>query len=177
MVPSTFILLFFTCFKLISTHAFLTPPLSWPYHPSPLASRLEASSSPASSSSSISYNNVILYDGVCNFCNAWVDILLRVDRKNKFRFAALQSRVGMELLEGVGKEKDDISSVMLIKENQTGTLTGYQKSDCIVEVIKELGIPATGVVASGLSRALPRGVKDGMYDAVARNRYNFLGKR
>jgi hypothetical protein len=74
-----------------------------------------------------SYDNVILYDGVCNFCNAWVDILLQVDTKKVFRFAALQSATGMKCLEGVGKERDDISSVMLIKESRDGSLKGYQK--------------------------------------------------
>ncbi|GMI26035.1 hypothetical protein TrCOL_g4615 [Triparma columacea] len=124
-----------------------------------------------------SYDNVILYDGVCNFCNAWVDILLQVDTKKVFRFAALQSATGMKCLEGVGKERDDISSVMLIKESRDGSLKGYQKSDCIVEVVKELGIPGTGFVASVISSAMPRRVKDGLYNTVARNRYNFMGKR
>ena len=60
---------------------------------------------------------MILYDGVCNFCNAWVDILLKIDGGSipKFRFAALQSGVGMKLLEGIGKDANDISSVVLIK--------------------------------------------------------------
>ncbi|GMH46948.1 hypothetical protein TrRE_jg3681 [Triparma retinervis] len=143
---------------------------------SPKASSVRCSATDSPSLSS-NYDNVILYDGVCNFCNAWVDILLQIDTKKRFRFAALQSDTGKKCLEGVGKERDDISSVMLIKSRGGGSLEGYEKSDCIVEVVKELGIPGTGFVASTLAAAMPRPVKDGLYDTVARNRYNFMGKR
>ena len=40
-------------------------------------------------------SNVILFDGVCNFCNAWVDLLLRLDTEKKFKLCALQSENGM----------------------------------------------------------------------------------
>ena len=40
-------------------------------------------------------NNIILFDGVCNFCNAWVDLLLRLDTEKKFKLCALQSENGM----------------------------------------------------------------------------------
>ena len=39
--------------------------------------------------------NVILFDGVCNFCNTWVDLLLRLDTEGKFKLCALQSENGM----------------------------------------------------------------------------------
>jgi predicted DCC family thiol-disulfide oxidoreductase YuxK len=69
------------------------------------------------SSSSISIKkNIVLYDGVCNFCNKWVDILLKLDSQKQFTFSALQSDKGKELLEAIGKNKNDISSVVFIKE-------------------------------------------------------------
>jgi predicted DCC family thiol-disulfide oxidoreductase YuxK len=96
-------------------------------------------------------SNVILYDGVCNFCNTWVDIMLRLDNDKKFKFCALQSSKGRELLTKIGRNADDISTVVLIK----------------------LGF----YIVSILGSLLPGFLRDGMYDTVAANRYRILGKR
>jgi len=116
--------------------------------------------------------NVILFDGVCNFCNTWVDILLRIDRNKKFKFAPLQSEVGKKLLTSIGKEADDISSVLLVKDD----LTYYDKSRCVIQVLEELG-PLAGTFSKIVEKTVPTGLRDGIYDTVAENRYNFLGKR
>ena len=134
----------------------------------------------ASSAENMNFDNVILYDGVCNFCNTWVDIILKIDFQKKFRYAALQSDAGGKLLEQIGKEKDDISSVVLVKQVKGGdenAYKGYFKSSCVTEVIKELNLPALSPAAVLLSNVLPLGLKDVAYETVARNRYNFLGKR
>ena len=117
-------------------------------------------------------NDVILYDGVCNFCNTWVDLLLRIDVQKKFRFAPLQSTVGQELLVSIGKEEDDISSVVLIK----GTGESFDKSRCVLKVVEELG-PVAMVASRAALRLVPEGIRDGIYDTVAENRYNLMGKR
>merc|ERR1719491_1195345 len=81
-------------------------------------------------------DNIILFDGICNFCNTWVDILLRLDSNTqKFVFTPLQSNVGKHLLISIGKESDDISSVLLIKIDGEY----YDKSDCVLQVVKEIG--------------------------------------
>lgn len=116
--------------------------------------------------------NVILFDGVCNFCNAWVDILLRLDINEKFKFAPLQSDIGKELLVAIGKEADDISSVVLVKED----LKYYDKSSCVLQVVEELG-PLAGVFSKAAEAVVPLQIRDSIYETVAENRYNFLGKR
>ena len=63
----------------------------------------------------------ILYDGVCNFCNSWVDLILKLDAKKQFSFCALQSERGQSILEKVGKEKGDISSVVYVRDLGTST--------------------------------------------------------
>ena len=113
--------IFFVCLSI-----FITADSFQPHSQSPKASSVRCSATDSPSLSS-NYDNVILYDGVCNFCNAWVDILLQIDTKKRFRFAALQSDTGKKCLEGVGKERDDISSVMLIKSRGGGSLEGYEK--------------------------------------------------
>lgn len=116
--------------------------------------------------------NVILYDGICNFCNQWVDILLRFDFQKKFRFAPLQSQTGQSLLVKIGKEADDISSVVLVK--QDGIY--FDKSNCVLQVVEELG-PGANVLAMAARQIVPIGFRDSIYDMVATNRYNLMGKR
>jgi len=118
-------------------------------------------------------NDVILYDGVCNFCNTWVDLLLRIDLQQKFKFAPLQSKVGRQLLVSIGKEADDISSVILVK---AGGKESYDKSRCVLKVVEELG-PLAKVASKTALNIVPTELRDSIYDTVAENRYNFLGKR
>ena len=119
-------------------------------------------------------DNVILFDGICNFCNTWVDILLRLDRQAKFRFAPLQSNVGQELLVQIGKEADDISSVVLVKNDGRY----FDKSLCVLQVLEEVGpLPLTQPLANLARNLIQRNIRDGLYDIVAENRYNLMGKR
>jgi predicted DCC family thiol-disulfide oxidoreductase YuxK len=115
---------------------------------------------------------VILFDGVCNFCNAWVDVLIKLDKEGQFKFAALQSETGKRLLTAIGKEEDDISSVVLVRPD----LQHFDKSACVLQVVQELG-PAAAAVAGAGRILVPRRLRDFLYDTVADNRYNFLGKR
>ena len=134
-------------------------------------------------------NDIILYDGVCNFCNTWVDVLLRIDVRKRYRFASLQSRTGRNLLVAIGKEPDDISSVVLIEGRGTTTgddgttttattspLTYYDKSRCVLRVVQKLG-PIAGMASQAALRLVPASVRDSVYDTVAENRYNLMGKR
>jgi predicted DCC family thiol-disulfide oxidoreductase YuxK len=144
---------------------------SWHY-----SSRLRQSTR-QSDVDTMDYNNVILYDGVCNFCNTWVDLILRIDSQKQFRFAPLQSKHGMYCLEQIGKAKDDISSVILINTNREGELQGLSKSEAVVEVLNTLQFPLVSPMAQLVSTLLPISIKNDLYDTVAKNRYIFLGKR
>jgi len=90
----------------------------------------------------------------------------------KFKFAPLQSAVGRNLLLKIGKEADDISSVVLVQPD----LKYYDKSACVLKVVEELG-PVAAVASKGAEALLPQSIRDSIYDTVAENRYNFLGKR
>jgi predicted DCC family thiol-disulfide oxidoreductase YuxK len=115
---------------------------------------------------------VILFDGVCNFCNTWVDLLLRIDVNKKFKFAPLQSPTGQRLLQAVGKDANDISSVVLIQPD----LVSYDKSSCVLQVVTELG-PLARIASGTAQRLLPARFRDSIYDLVAENRYSLMGKR
>lgn len=129
-------------------------------------------------SSTTPTKNVILYDGVCNFCNSWVDLLLKLDTKKQFRYSALQSPSGMELLEKIGKDRKDLSSVVFIKEldlQDNNNSKYFFKSDAALQVMQQLGLPPFTVKI--LTALLPKPIRDGIYDGVATNRYRILGKR
>jgi len=118
---------------------------------------------------------VILFDGVCNLCNGAVNLALDWDPKGKLRFSALQSNVGRALLESNGRKSDDISSIVLVTDSGA-----YTKSDAILKISQELAPPflpgMKQLSAIGLI-AVPKILRDLVYDGVADNRYDLMGKR
>ena len=60
--------------------------------------------------------NVILFDGVCNFCNRWVQFVVDNDQDGNFCFASMQSNAGRQLLTECGRPADDLSTFVLIDE-------------------------------------------------------------
>jgi predicted DCC family thiol-disulfide oxidoreductase YuxK len=112
---------------------------------------------------------IILFDGVCNFCNYWVNFIIDHDKQNLFKFAALQSEKGSELLEKFNLPKDDFDSFILISENKV-----YKKSSAAFAIAKDLsGWPK---IFTPLN-FLPKALTDLIYDMIAKNRYKFFGKK
>ncbi len=112
---------------------------------------------------------IILFDGVCNFCNYWVNFVLVRDRKDQFRFAALQSESGQKLLSEFNLPKNDFDSFIL--------MTGHEikkKSLAIFEIAKTLG---GWLIIIYFFKFLPILITDFIYDLIANNRYKIFGKR
>ena len=113
---------------------------------------------------------IILFDGVCNLCNGFVQFVIKYDKKDIFRFAALQSEIGQEILEQTGLCNQNIDSVILY-EPEIGYLL---KSNAAIEILKNLG----GIFyLSIIFKIFPRFIRDAIYDFIARNRYKWLGKK
>lgn len=97
------------------------------------------------------------------------------DPKGKLRFSALQSNVGRALLEVNGRNNDDISSIVLVTANGA-----YTKSDAVLKITEELAplqflpLKPLGVLGRYL---VPKFLRDIIYDGVADNRYDLLGKQ
>lgn len=112
---------------------------------------------------------VVVFDGACALCSGWVDFLLRHDRAQQFRFAAMQGDAGRRLLDAHGLDPDDPMSFLLLDASGPRT-----DSDAIIAVLARLG------GAWRLARALrlvPRGLRDPLYRRLARNRYRWFGKK
>ena len=112
---------------------------------------------------------IVLYDGFCNLCSNTVLLFLKLDRKKKFKFIALQSAIGQDMLKRIQNMGSDIDTVMVFKNDQV-----YYKSKAIFKIIRETG---------GITRFLlvfsifPDRFNDYFYDLVARNRYFIFGKK
>ncbi|WP_254861478.1 thiol-disulfide oxidoreductase DCC family protein [Halovivax gelatinilyticus] len=112
---------------------------------------------------------IVLFDGVCNLCNGFVQFIAPRDDDGQFYFASLQSDVGQELLAAHDLPTDELESVVLVEGDRA-----WVKSAAVIEVSRRLG----GVYRL-LSpfRYLPRIVRDTVYDLVANNRYRLFGKK
>jgi predicted DCC family thiol-disulfide oxidoreductase YuxK len=106
---------------------------------------------------------VVIFDGECNVCNGWADFLLRFDKRDIFRFAALQSEVGARLANGVE------GSIVLVDGSAV-----LVRSDAVLRMLALLGFPFS---LAGIARVIPRGLRDAVYDFVARNRIKWFGRR
>lgn len=113
-------------------------------------------------------HSIILFDGVCNFCNSSVQFIIRRDRKGRFRFASLQSKAGRELLTR-HHVPDRIDSIVLMDQGRC-----YTESTAVLRIAWRLG----GMWrAAAILLAVPKPMRDPLYRYAARNRYRWFGKR
>lgn len=112
---------------------------------------------------------IILFDGVCNFCNYWVNFVLDRDNKNIFKFAALQSDKGQEILKKYNLPINDFDSFIMISNDKV-----YSKSTAVFEILNDL----SGWFKIFLPlKIFPTILTDFAYDIIAKNRYKIFGKR
>lgn len=113
---------------------------------------------------------IILFDDVCNLCNNSVQYIIQKDKKDQFRFVALQSDLGQKIIQHIGISAQTIDSIILY---QPGIAYHY-KSLAIIEIFKSL----QGFINYGiLLQILPTFIADKIYDKIAKNRYRWLGKK
>jgi predicted DCC family thiol-disulfide oxidoreductase YuxK len=112
---------------------------------------------------------VLLFDGVCNLCNATIRAIVRLDDDGEILYAPLQSDVAGELLTRAGLDADYFDSVVLIEDGET-----YTKSDAIIRVCEKLDGPLPLV---GPLQHLPKRLRDGAYDMVGEYRYRIFGRK
>jgi predicted DCC family thiol-disulfide oxidoreductase YuxK len=116
---------------------------------------------------------VILYDGLCGLCNGLNQFILKRDKRDRFRFASLQSDFAASLLQRHGVNAIDLDTVYVVVDYQQASERLLARSDAILHVMRELGGIWQLFVAGGL---LPKTLRDRLYDVVARNRYRIFGK-
>ena len=119
-------------------------------------------------------NPIILYDGVCGLCNRLNQFVLKRDKTDRFRFAALQSEFAGNVLRGHGVNPQALDTMYLLLNYSQPDERLAARSDAAVQILAELGGMWRGLAA--MMRLLPRWFRDKAYNLIARNRYQLFGK-
>ena len=119
--------------------------------------------------SEIPKRHIVIFDGVCNFCNGSVNFIIKRDLRALFAFTPRQHRCGQSLIQEYKVPELAADAILLIKDGQC-----YLRTDAVLEITKDI---------SGLwflllvFKIVPRPLRDYFYNLFARNRYQLFGKR
>lgn len=114
---------------------------------------------------------IVLFDGVCNLCNKSVQYIIKKDKKDIFRFAALQSDLGVKLAKERGIDTTKVDSIILIKPS----VAYYTKSSAAIEIMYDFGGVWRLMII--FKYIFPPFIRDLVYDFIAHNRYKWFGKQ
>ncbi|WP_299002384.1 thiol-disulfide oxidoreductase DCC family protein [uncultured Tenacibaculum sp.] len=117
-----------------------------------------------------SNKKVILFDGVCNLCNDSVLKVIKYDIKNQFVFTSLQSDIGKEITEYLGVDTSKVDSIILYEPS----VAYYIKSTAALKIMNDFGGIWKLTQVFGI---LPEGLRNIVYDYIAKNRYKWFGKK
>jgi predicted DCC family thiol-disulfide oxidoreductase YuxK len=114
------------------------------------------------------YERLILFDGVCNWCNAWVTVTIAHDPDGQFKFGTLQSEQAQRILRDLNLPAHDYQTFLLLEEGHV-----YTKSGAALRVIRQLSRLWPLYYVCML---VPAPLRDVVYDFVARHRYQWMGR-
>ncbi len=113
---------------------------------------------------------ILLFDGVCNFCNSTVLKIIKYDSKDIFVFASLQSKIGKSITSNLNIDTTKVDSIILFE-----TETNFHiKSNAALRVMQLLG--GFWKLAT-IFKVLPVSFRDSIYNYIAKNRYKWFGKK
>jgi predicted DCC family thiol-disulfide oxidoreductase YuxK len=112
---------------------------------------------------------IILFDGICNFCNSAVDFVIKRDKRSVFKFASLQSQVGQKIVASNNLIDTGLSSFIFIEGNNI-----YSKSTAALRVCRYLD--GWWPLMYGFI-IVPKKIRDGIYSWIAKNRYKWFGTK
>lgn len=111
---------------------------------------------------------LILFDGICRFCHASVQFVIKRDNSNRFWFCPLQSSRGQQLAKQFGIENIDLTSMILIENNSV-----YRKSSAALRIARQLKMPWPLLYVFIL---VPKFLRNAVYDFIGNHRYQWFGK-
>ncbi|MEE1899478.1 DCC1-like thiol-disulfide oxidoreductase family protein [Flavobacterium rakeshii] len=113
---------------------------------------------------------IILFDGVCNLCDSTVQFIIKRDKKDIFRFVALQSELGEQIIKHIGVDRSKTDSIILYEPG----VAYYYKAEAAIKIAANLGglFPLMNIFS-----VLPKSLSNSVYDYIARNRYKWYGKK
>lgn len=120
-------------------------------------------------SQSVSRHAILLFDGVCNLCNGFVNFVIDNDPEGYFQLGALQSEAARPYLDAFEQDLQGLDTVVLIENGKL-----YTRSSAALRVLRRLAMPWPlfyGFIV------VPKFIRDRIYDVVASQRYQWFGQR
>ena len=114
-------------------------------------------------------NRLVLFDGVCNFCNFWIKFALKRDGKGKLKFGSLQGETAQRLFPQYGIDPSVITSVIFLEDG-----LAYHESTAALKICRHLDGGWKLLYALII---VPTFIRDGIYKWIAKNRYKWFGKQ
>jgi predicted DCC family thiol-disulfide oxidoreductase YuxK len=113
---------------------------------------------------------IILFDGICNLCDALVQFIIKHDKKDSFRFVSLQSDLGKKIIAYIGIDTSKIESLVLYEPGKAY----YYKSQAVLRIATEIG----GIYhLVRIVSIFPKSILNSFYDYVANNRFKWYGRK
>lgn len=116
------------------------------------------------------HKQLVLFDGVCNLCDASVQYIIKHDKNDIFLFTALQSEVGQQIIKEFNIDTNKIDSIILYS-NEHGI---SYKSTAALKIASKLGFPRNLL---SVFLIIPAIIRNWVYDYIAKNRYKWYGKK
>lgn len=113
---------------------------------------------------------IILFDGVCNLCDASIQFIIKHDKKDIFRFVAIQSELGQRIIKHIGINTTETDSIILYLPG----IAYFYKAEAALKIAKDLN----GIYSFlSLLNVFPNSISNMVYDYIAKNRYKWYGKK
>tara|TARA_B110000467_G_scaffold26531_1_gene23980 strand:- start:280 stop:684 length:405 start_codon:yes stop_codon:yes gene_type:complete len=113
--------------------------------------------------------HIIFFDGVCNMCNSFVRLIIKLDYKEQFIFCPISSKKGQKIINKFSLDLKNIDSILLLKNNKI-TL----KSEAVIEILVSLSLLFRFFL---ILKILPSKLLDLIYDFIAKYRYKLFGRK
>ncbi len=112
---------------------------------------------------------IVLFDGVCNLCDGFVQFVIKRDPNADFSFGTLQSTNAQTLLQGNELRPEDLKTVIYLKEGKA-----LFRSTAALTILKDLG----GLWSLSYAfMIVPRSLRDAVYEFIAKHRYKWFGQK
>jgi predicted DCC family thiol-disulfide oxidoreductase YuxK len=118
-------------------------------------------------------SRIVLYDGVCGLCNRFVKFTLSRDKGKKFLFASLQSDFAYRALSKHNRNPKDLNTIYVIVDYALKSERLLSRAQAAIYILSQLGGAWRLFTLIGF---FPGSLLNGLYDLVAKYRYQLFGK-
>lgn len=113
---------------------------------------------------------IILFDGFCNLCDSMINFILKEDKKDLFRFSAIQSDFTKKIISDKKLDSEYLKTIILIYNDKI-----YFRSDAVLKILILLG--GYFKLFAYIFIIIPTPIRDLVYNFIAKKRYLWFGKK